>query len=397
MTTTPLRILIIAGEPSGDLHGAALMQALRARCDRPILFRGCGGGAMRAAGAELLFHTDQTAVMGLVEVLLNIRFLRGMMRRMVVELKSWHPDLVLTVDYPGFNMRFATLAHAKGFPTIHYICPQVWAWHASRIPKIARIFDRLLVFLPFESDCFKETSLAVTFVGHPLVDRVAETLAEPEKPLPWVSGTRRLALLPGSRRPEIERLFPDMLAAAARLDADLPGGCSCIVPTPSAAIRALAEKIAAAAPRRPSRLAFIAGNTREVLRQAEAAIVASGTATLEACLMRCPTVLVYRMQPVTAFIFRRLVTGVRYAGLANLLAQKCGLSEEAVMPELLQADFTPARAAAAIRPYFIDPAARAKAQADYDAVARTLGAGGVSDRAADAVLETLRLRTRTVD
>lgn len=388
----PLRILIIAGEPSGDLHAAALMQALRERCPRPVVFRGCGGDAMRAAGAELLYHTDQTAVMGFVEVLQNIRFFSRMMRRMRAELDAWRPDLVLTVDYPGFNLRFAATAHAKGFRTVHYICPQVWAWHQSRIPKIARIFDRLLVFLPFEADCFKKTALPVTFVGHPLVDRVAETLAEPEAPLPWGAGARRLALLPGSRRPEIERIFPDMLAAAARLDAEIPGGCVCIVPTPSAATRALAEKTAAAAPVRPKHLFFVDGLARQVLRQAEAAIVASGTATLEACLMRCPTVLVYRVHPVTALLLRLLVRGVRHAGLANILAQRCGVTQETVMPELLQEEFTPKRAAETLHPYLTDPAARERVCAAYDAVARILGPGGVSDRAADAVLETLHMQ-----
>ena len=382
---TPRRILILAGEPSGDLHAAALMTALQARLGASIEFRGCGGDAMRAAGATLLYHTDQTAVMGLVEVLKQIRFFRGMMRRMLAELDAWRPDLVLTVDYPGFNTRFAAVAHDRGYPTVHMICPQVWAWHQSRIPKLARIFDHLLVFLPFEPACFAGTALPVTFVGHPLVDRAAETFAEPEAPLPWAGAAHRLALLPGSRRNEIARIFPDMLAAAARLDAELPGGCAYVVPTPSPAIRAYAEQVAAATPERPPRLAFVDGQTRQVLRQAHAAIVASGTATLEACLMRCPTVLVYRMHPFTAWVFRKLVTGTRHAGLANILAERCGISREAVMPELLQEAFTPERAAAAVRPYLTDPAARTRTLAAYDAVNRTLGPGRAAEHAAAVI------------
>ena len=389
---SPLRILILAGEPSGDMYAASLMAALRKRLAVPVTFRGCGGDAMRAAGAELLYHTDQTAVMGFVEVLKQIRFFRGMMRRMLAELEAWRPDLVLTVDYPGFNTRFAAAAHGKGYPTVHLICPQVWAWHQSRIPRLARIFDHLLVFLPFEPDCFAGTSLPVTFVGHPLVDRAAETFAEPEAPLPWDGGTHRLALLPGSRRNEIARIFPGMLAAAARLHAGLPGGCACVVPCPSPALRAYAEQVAAAAPERPPDLTFVDGLARQVLLQAHAAIVASGTATLEACLMRCPTVLVYCMHPLTASIFRLLVRGERCAGLANILATRCGLSHEPVMPELLQRDFTPDRVVAAVRPYLTDPAAHARACAAYDAVNRTLGPGDALGSAA-AVIETL-LSTR---
>jgi len=389
---TPPRILILAGEPSGDLHAAALMRTLRARLKGSVAFRGCGGDAMRAAGAELLYHTDQTAVMGFFEVLGKFPFFRGMMRRMLAELDAWRPDLVLTVDYPGFNIRFAAAAHARGCPTLHMVCPQVWAWHQSRIPRIARVFDHLLVFLPFEPACFAGTPLPVTFIGHPLVDRAAETAAEPEAPLPWGGASRRLALLPGSRRAEVSRLFPGMLAAAARLDAACPGGCACVVPTPSAAIRAHAEAVAAAAPERPPRLAFVDGLARQVLRQAHAAVVASGTATLEACLMRCPTVLVYRMNPLSAWVFRRLVTGTRYAGLANILAERCGVSREAVMPELLQEAFTPQRVVDAVRPYLTDPEAGERARAAYDAVNRTLGAGGAAERAA-AVVERMLPRS----
>jgi lipid-A-disaccharide synthase len=379
--------MIIAGEASGDMHAVALMHALRSQINRPIAFRGVGGDAMRAAGAELLFHTDQTAVIGLWDVLCHIRFFTAMMRRMEREMDAWHPDLVLTVDYPGFNLRFAARAHARGIATIHYICPQVWAWHSSRVPGIARILDHLIVLFPFEPACFAATTLQVTFAGHPLVDRAAETWAEPEAPLPWPADARhRIALLPGSRRGEITRVLPVMLAAAAQLDREMDGHCAFLIPTASPAMRSLSESVTAACPVRPARVAFVDGQARQVLRQAHAAVVAAGTATLEACLMRCPTVLVYRVPWLTYVLAKQIVTRIKYLGLANILAGR------SLMPELLQHDLTPARLAAHLKPYLTDAGLRAATQAEYDAVNRSLGAGGASTRAATAILETLRAK-----
>ena len=230
---TPLRILICAGEVSGDMHAAALMRALRARLPRPAEFRGFGGDALRAEGAELLYHTDRIGIMGITPVLKDLPFLLGMLRRMKREILAWRPDLVLTVDYPGMNLRLAEFAHEHGFKTAHYICPQVWAWHQSRIPRIARIFDLLLCIFPFEPACFKGTALNAVFAGHPLVDRAAETRAEPPAALPW-RGRHRIALLPGSRASEITRILPRLLEAAALLEKRLGGDCSFIIPAPTA-------------------------------------------------------------------------------------------------------------------------------------------------------------------
>ena len=164
MITPPkktLRILIVAGEVSGDMHAAALMRALRAQHSGPIVFRGIGGDAMRAEGAELLFHTDRTAIVGLWEVFRHFGFLLHMMRTMQRELDMWQPDLVLTVDYPGFNMRFARRAHSRGITTVHYICPKVWAWGPGRIPGMARDLDHLITIFPFETGCFAGTGLRI--------------------------------------------------------------------------------------------------------------------------------------------------------------------------------------------------------------------------------------------
>jgi lipid-A-disaccharide synthase len=380
----PFRILICAGEASGDMHAAALMRALRERINVPVTFRGFGGDAMRAEGAELLYHTDRLAVVGITPVLKDLRFFLSVGKSMKREILAWQPDLVLTVDYPGMNLRLAEFAHDRGFKTVHYICPQVWAWHQSRIPKIARYLDLLLCILPFEPACFKATALKAVFAGHPLVDRVAETRAEAPAALPW-QGRYRVALLPGSRRSEITRLLPRLLAAAALLEKRLGGDVSFIIPTSSSNMRALGESVAAGAPARPARLAFVGGQARQVLAQAQAAAVASGTATLEASLMRCPTVLVYGASWLTYTVAKRLIKGVKHLGLANIIAGKT------VMPELLQHDFTPARLADHLYSYLTDERVRAATLAELDAANARLGAGNASGRAADLIVAELGL------
>ena len=376
-----LRILIIAGEVSGDMHAAALMRALRSQHAGPIAFRGIGGDAMTAEGAELLFHTDQTAMVGVFEVLRQIRFITRMMRTMEQELTTWQPDLVLTVDYPGFNMRFAKRAHRRGFTTVHYICPKVWAWNPGRIPKMARDLDHLITIFPFETACFEGTGLRITFAGHPLVDTARATWAAPEAPLPW-SGQHHVALLPGSRAGEIKLLLPDMLAAAARLEREL-GDCSFLIPTASAAMRRLSEDVAAGCREKPGVFTFVDGQAQQVLRQAHAAAVASGTATLEASLMRCPTVLIYRVPRISAAFLRWLTRRARFLGLANIIAGRL------IMPELLQEEVTPAAVAAQLRIYLTDPAARAQLLADMAGVNVALGEGQAAERAARAVLASL--------
>ena len=381
---TPLRILIVAGEVSGDMHAAALMRALRAQHAGPIVFRGIGGDAMRAEGAELLFHTDQTAVVGVWEILRHFSFFAGMMRTMERELVTWQPDLVLTVDYPGFNMRFAKRAHRRGFTTVHYICPKVWAWNPGRIPKMARDLDHLVTIFPFETACFEGTGLRITFAGHPLVDTARATWAAPEGALPW-RGKHRIALLPGSRAGEITLLLPDMLAAAALLEREL-GDCTFLVPTATAAMRRLSEDVAARCREKPANLTVVDGQAQQVLRQAHAAAVASGTATLEASLMRCPTVLIYRVPRIPARLLRWITRRARFLGLANIIAGR------RVMPELLQEEVQPAAIAGHLRRYLTDPGARAQILSEMDAVNAALGEGRAAERAAQAVLAQGQVR-----
>ncbi len=382
-----MRILICAGEVSGDMHAAPLVRALRNTIRGSLEFRGFGGDGLKAEGVELLYHTDDTAVVGFIPVLLRARFFTGMLRRLKREIDAWRPDLVLTVDYPGMNLRLAEYAHARGITTVHYICPQVWAWHQSRIPKIARILDHLICLFPFEPKCFDGTGLRVTFAGHPLIDRIAETRAEPAPELPWHRANLRIALLPGSRAGEIQRCLPRMLAAARQVQDELQrsgrGSVAFVTPAPTPAMYELAGKIVARVAVRPDHFELLRVNARHVLLQADAAAVASGTATLEACLARCPTVLVYDIAPVTGWVLRHFIT-IKFAGLANIVAGR------EVMPELLQSDFTASRLAERMIPYLTDSELRLRTQADYDTVAAQLGSGHAAEMAARQILDTLK-------
>ncbi len=375
-----LKIYICAGEVSGDMHGAALMKELKRLYPGAIAFRGFGGDAMAAEGAELLYHTDRTAVCGITPVIRELPFLLRMMRRIKRDMAAWQPDLVLTVDYPGMNLRLAKFAHGRGLRTVHYICPQVWAWHRGRIPRIARFLDRLLCLFPFEPQHFAETGLEAVFTGHPLVDRARETREEPPPEFPWHGGYR-IALLPGSRAGEITRILPRMLEAAALLEEKLDRACSFIIPAPTPRMLQVARATAAAHPRKPRNLEFVDGRARHLLLQADAAAVASGTATLEASLMRCPTVLVYCAGALTALAARTLVRGVRFLGLANIIADR------EVMPELLQEKFTPETLCTLLHDSLTDRELRTRTLVALDAVNALLGDGNAPARAAAVILD----------
>ena len=285
-------IMVVAGEISGDIHAAKLLKAVK-RKQPDILFFGIGGSELRKLGMEILYDTKDMAVLGFTEVLRKYFFFRTVFRHMLAVAKERKPDAVLLVDYPGFNMRFATYVHALGLKIIYYICPQVWAWHRSRIFKMAQTVDRLITIFPFEKDFFRNTSLPVDFVGHPLIAKTSELLAAPEINLPW-TGSPHVALLPGSRYQEVKRILPVMCNAAYFVQQKFPAA-SFIVAVPSDEIRAYAQTVLAHTEAGKVDLQVITDETLHVLRQAHAAIVASGTATLEAALMRCPVVITYKV------------------------------------------------------------------------------------------------------
>jgi lipid-A-disaccharide synthase len=290
------------------------------------------------------------------------------------------PDAVILVDYPGFNLRFAKRVHAMGIKVIYYICPQVWAWHRSRIPQMAQIVDRLITIFPFEQKHFEGTGLRIDFAGHPLVDESRRAWNEPEKALPW-KGDPHIALLPGSRSHVIHRILPTLWEAAELVEQTHPAA-SFIIPAPSAEIEAVVRRTLSSLSGGPTRWEVVAGNTRQVLRQARAALVASGTATIETALMHCPMIVVYKMAPLSYLLGKRLVA-LDQIGMVNIVAGK------PVCPEFIQDAATPSALAHALNPLLRDTPERNQMVTELKNVVAALGPGGASEKAAESVIQEL--------
>ncbi len=395
-----MKVLLLAGEESGVLYAERLRRALP----------GCEFKTYQDH-----YKTSDLAVMGFWAVIKRLFFFLGVQRTMKRIIREWKPDVVVTIDYPGLNLKLAAYAKARGIPAVHLVCPQVWAWHQGRIPKVAAAVNRLLCFFPFEPALFKEyegKDFHAAFIGHPMVDIFEEEKklgvvgaeahhesAGPEARHPDLAAglcarksdlaaglcarksdldaglrARRceIALLPGSRVGEIQRHLPRLLDAVGLLKRP-----DIRVVIPAANDRAEAEIRATITARNDSFTPeVVKGGARDLLRQADCAAVASGTATLEAALARCPTVLVYAVSPLLAWFARRVITGVKHIGLANVIAEKSGV--EPPMPELLQEAFTPEAVAAQLGAWLSDAEARARASRALDAVMARLGVAGVS-------------------
>ncbi len=368
----PRSVMIVAGEASGDMHASRVIRALRAR-DPALRIFGIGGDQMQAEGMELLYHIREVAFLGVVEVLRHYPFIRTVFRRCVRLLREEKPDVLMLVDYPGFNLRLARVARRMGIRIVYYISPQVWAWGASRIRKMVKRIDQFAVILPFEEKLFRERGIPTRFVGHPLLEIIdtsgtrAEFLARhglPDRPI--------LALLPGSRMQEISALLPALARAAAAAAEET--GCQPVI---AGAPNIERETYASLLPPGAS-IPLVRGDTHRLLRHARAAFVASGTATLEAALCETPMVIVYRTNPVT-FHLARLVVKVKHLGIVNILAGK------SIAPELLQKDFTKERLLSEIRPLLGDESRRKEMIAELRNLKNLLGAPGASERVAKIV------------
>ncbi len=367
--------MVIAGEISGDMHAGAVIRELRRRRPELDVF-GIGGDELAQAGMQIHYHARDMAVLGLTEVLLRIRFFRRVFREMLALARERRPNAVLLVDYPGFNLRFAEQAHSAGLKVIYYVCPQVWAWNRRRIPKIARIVDRLLTIFPFEADVFKNHNLRVDFVGHPLATLAAAELSAPAAELPW-AGKPKIALLPGSRYHEIKRILPVLAQAAALLRAKEPNA-GFIVAAPSAEVAGWVRNTLDQQSTLPPNLSVVAGKTRAILRQADAAWVASGTATIETALMNCPMIVVYRVAWATYWLGRMLIR-VPHLGMVNLVAGR------QVCPEFIQSAATPCALADALLPLLNEGPLRTNMLQELRRVRQMLGEGDAAARAAEII------------
>ena len=375
-------IWLLAGEASGDVLGARLMLALRAR--RPdLVFRGIGGPRMEAAGLASLFPMRDLAVMGLAEILPRLRALSRRLSQAAADIEARRPDLVVTIDSPGFTLRLLDRIKPLDLRRIHYVGPQVWAWREHRVRKFPGLWDRLLCLLPFEVAFFARHGIAATFVGHPVLQSGADQGdAARFRARHGVSPqTKIVILMPGSRRTEAPRLLPVFGRAMALLRRDVPDLLPVIPSSP--AVAEIVAAHAAAWPVQPLILTEI-GDKHDAYAAAGAALTKSGTSTLELALAGVPMAVTYRVNPVTAALARRLIR-VPHVAMVNLLAGR------QIVPELLQQDCTPEKLAATVRMLLTEAgAARAQRDAFLPVIASLQAPSGTpADAAADVVLEVL--------
>lgn len=384
-----MKYYLVAGEASGDLHGSNLMRGLYAR-DPEADMRFWGGGLMDAVyrehqhGTGLVKDYREGAVMGIWEVLVQARKLLGRVRSCEEDIAAWKPDVVILIDYPGFNFRIAEFAHKAGFKVFWYIAPKVWASRESRIKKLKAYVDRLFIVFPFEIDYFRRKGVDFIYKGNPLIDAIDRSLALQESREAFLErhglpDRPMVALLAGSRSGEIRSMMPVYLEMAARLHA-MP------------AYEDLLFVVAAAPGRTPEdydlagagdyvRLVF--GDTYGVLRHARAAVINSGTASLEAALIGTPQTVGYKIAPIT-YLIGRIILKIKYISLANLVIDR------AAFKEYLQNYLTPENLVAEVRRLLEDENYRTRMSSDYAEVREKLGGTGASEAVAEAMLEELR-------
>ena len=369
------KILISAGEASGDIHAAAVTAALK-KIDSAIEVFGMGGDALRAAGGEVLFDIKDHGVMGFVEVikkLPDLFKLRSDFARVMDERK---PDCLVVVDYPGFNMKLAKVAHDKGIPVVSYIAPSAWAWNKGRAKNVAKIVDKVACIFPFEYDVYEEAGAPVEFVGHPLLDIVHPTMerAEAEAWAGKEAGHPLVLLMPGSRLMEIEKMLPTLLEVAKLLKKQLPEVQFAMPRAGTIPLELLQSKIKAAG----LEIKITEGHNYDLFSVADLALATSGTVTLEAALCGLPSVIVYRTSALNAFIARRVIN-IPNIGLPNIVAGR------QILPELLQEDFTPANVAnTAVE--LLAPERRPQLEANLAYMKARLGEPGAVNRVAQLIL-----------
>lgn len=376
-----MKILLSAGEASGDLHGSHLIQQIKL-LQPETEFLGLGGDLMQTAGMRILYHVNQMSIIGLTEVIKNLSFLRAVFRHLREVMVREKPNLVILIDYPGFNLRLAEMAHRLGIPVMYFIIPQVWAWGGRRIRKIARFVDRAAVILPFEESLLNAAGVNARYVGHPLMDSLAPKFSRTEflTRHQVTPHQKILGLLPGSRISEVTRLLPEMLAVAQKLKAKYSDLVIFVGKAGNLDWEVYQPLV--------SGLDFVRivdGETYDVMQHADALIVASGTATLEAALLGTPLILVYRTSSLTYFVARRVIK-IKYLGLPNIIAGK------SVVPEFIQHEFTAARVLPVLEEFLFNPAQNQARRAALSEIRGKLQGGGAARNAAKIALEMLDTR-----
>lgn len=370
-----MRYYIIAGEASGDLHASNLMAGLK-KIDAHAEFRCWGGDRMKAQGAEIVKHISEISFMGFVEVAMNLKTILRNLKLCKNDIIDYKPDAVILIDYPGFNMRIAEFAHHAGFKVHYYISPQVWAWKQSRVKKIRKYVDQMYVILPFEKDFYKNFSYEVDFVGHPLLDAIEEydknhhaygfreQHSIDQKPI--------IAVLPGSRKQEISKMLRIMLTVVDTY----PDYNFIVAAAPSVPLDFYHEII------KNARVQIIAGKTYEIIQNSVAAMVTSGTATLETALFEIPEVVCYKGSAISYFIARKLVK-VNYISLVNLIADR------QIVLELIQHELNTSNLKVELEKLLNDKLYRATMIDNYKNLKQLLGGTGASDKAAALIFNSL--------
>ncbi len=370
-----MKYYIIAGEASGDMHAAHLIRSLKKK-DPEAVVRAWGGDRMEEEGAEIVKHYRDLAFMGFVEVLMNIRTISRNISFCKEDILSFKPDILILVDYPGFNLRIADFAHKKGFKVIYYISPQVWAWKKSRVHKIKKVVDKMLVILPFEKDFYAKYGVDVEFVGHPLLDELKELPHIQEEEFIKANNLSEkpiIALLPGSRKQEINIMLHVMLQVVN----DYPeyqfviGGLSSVSGN-------FYDKFTG-----ETDCSVVLDQTGSLLQHAKAALVTSGTATLETALMEVPEVVCYKANPISVAIARKIID-VKYISLVNLIM------EREIVKELIQKNLNRKNLSYELGLLLRDKKKRQQLQEDYQLLKEKLGREGASERAAKLIVGSIK-------
>jgi lipid-A-disaccharide synthase len=374
------KILLVAGEVSGDLHGSHLMEAIQS-IDPEIHFFGVGGEGLKRAGMEVLYPSQSLSVVGITEVFFKLRAILKALQGLKKSIDRERPDLVILIDFPDFNLRLAKIAHRRGIPILYYISPQVWAWRPKRIHLIARLVKKMIVLFPFEVPLYEAAGVDVEWVGHPLLDIVKPTLSK-EKAFHQFGldpNRRTVGLLPGSRIHEIERLLPPLLASVHLLQEDIPD-LQFIIPLapglPKTLLSRWMKDISVP-------VKVVEGFTYDVMNLSELLIAASGTVTLEGAILEKPMIIIYKVSLPSSWVARALVR-VDHIGLVNLVAEK------EVAPELLQRDVNPQRISDEALRILRNPLVTRKMVESMREVRQKLGEPGAAQRAAQIVLSLLK-------
>lgn len=381
-SSRPLRIALIAGEASGDVLGASLINALAARSPEAEFF-GIGGPKMIAAGLVSAFDQEKLAVRGAVEVIKHLPEILSIRRGILAQLKAWQPDVMVGIDAPDFNLPIERQLKKVGIPTVHYVSPTVWAWRRDRAKRIVAAVNQLLCLFPFEPACYKGQGLDPVFIGHPLADEIPADIDRMQQraALDLPEAAPLVTLMPGSRQSELDFHAQLFVETANRIAAELPESLF-VVPLATPVTRARFEEALRQFGAKYLRVRILFGHAREALAASDLALVCSGTATLEAALLRCPMIITYRISALSAWIYKKM-RYLPWVGLPNILLGRL------LVPELLQEEATAEKLSSAMIDLWRSPSRRAEMSREFGVIHQKLRQDSAA-RAAEAVLACVR-------